>query len=430
LFVFRTCRWSIREREGETMQVIYPRCAGLDVHEKTVVTTAMITAEDGTVQKQQRTFRTMTADLLALDDWLEQQQIQVIAMESTGIYWRPVFNILEAGRTVILVNARHMKAVPGRKTDVKDSEWIADLLRHGLLHASFIPPQPIRELRELTRYRKTLVQERADEINRVQKVLETANLKLGAVATDVLGKSGRAMLDAVVSGQGDPETLAELARGRLRAKLPDLRLALQGRVQPHHRLLLTQLLAHIDFLEASIQTLVKEIEERLRPFEEARELLESIPALQETAIATILSEIGTDMSRFPSDKHLASWAGLSPGNHESAGKRLSGKTTHGNSCLRAVLCEVAWVISHTKGTYLSAFYHRIARRRGKKKAIVALAHKLLVIIYHVLSTKKPYEELGADFFDQLDKARIERRSVQRLEQLGYTVTLVPKQEVA
>ena len=412
------------------MQVIYPRCAGLDVHEKTVVTTAMITAEDGTVQKQQRTFRTMTADLLALDDWLEQQQIQVIAMESTGIYWRPVFNILEAGRIVILVNARHMKAVPGRKTDVKDSEWIADLLRHGLLHASFIPPQPIRELRELTRYRKTLVQERADEINRVQKVLETANLKLGAVATDVLGKSGRAMLDAVVSGQGDPETLAELARGRLRAKLPDLRLALQGRVQPHHRLLLTQLLAHIDFLEASIQTLVKEIEERLRPFEEARELLESVPALQETAIATILSEIGTDMSRFPSDKHLASWAGLSPGNHESAGKRLSGKTTHGNSYLRAVLCEVAWVISHTKGTYLSAFYHRIARRRGKKKAIVALAHKLLVIIYHVLSTTKPYEELGADFFDQLDKARIERRSVQRLEQLGYAVTLVPKQEVA
>lgn len=412
------------------MQVIYPRCAGLDVHEKIVVATAMITQEDGQVHKQQRSFRTMTADLLVLDDWLEQQQIQVIAMESTGIYWRPVFNILEAGRTVIVVNARHMKAVPGRKTDVKDSEWIADLLRHGLLQASFIPPHPVRELRELTRYRKTLVQQRADEINRVQKVLETANLKLGSVATDVLGKSGRAMLEAVINGQDDAQTLAELARGRLRAKKADLCLALDGRVQPHHRLLLTQLLAHIDFLDASILALEKEIEQRLSPFEEANQLLESIPALQETAIATILSEIGVDMSRFPSDKHLASWAGLCPGNHESAGKRLSGSTTHGNPYLRAVLCEVAWVISHTKGTYLSAFYHRIVRRRGKKKAIVALAHKLLVIIYHVLSTKKPYEELGADYFDQLDKARIERRSVQRLEQLGYSVTLLPKEGVA
>lgn len=412
------------------MQVIYPRCAGLDVHEKTVVATVMVTQEDGKVQKTQRTFRTMTADLLALDDWLEQQQIKVIAMESTGIFWRPVFNILEAGRTVILVNARHMKAVPGRKTDVKDSEWIADLLRHGLLQASFIPPQPVRELRELTRYRKTLVQERADEINRLQKVLETANLTLGAVATDVLGKSGRAMLDALVSGEGDAETLAELARGRLRAKLPDLRLALEGRVQPHHRFLLTRILAHIDFLEESIATVYQEIEGRLGPFEEAMKLLESIPALQETAIATIISEIGTDMSRFPSDKHIASWAGVCPGNHESAGKRLNGSTTHGNPYLRAVLCQIAWVVAHTKNTYLSAFYHRISRRRGKKKAIIAVAHTLLVIIYHVLATKKPYEELGTDYFDQLDKARIERRSIQRLEQLGYTVTLVAKEQVA
>ncbi len=412
------------------MQVIYPRCAGLDVHEKTVVVTAMLTQEDGKVYKTQRTFRTMTADLLALDDWLEQQQIEVVAMESTGIYWRPVFNILEAGRTIILVNARHMKAVPGRKTDVKDSEWIADLLRHGLLQASFIPPQPIRDLRELTRYRKTLVQERADEINRLQKVLETANLKLGSVATDVLGKSGRDMLNAVLHGEGDPETLAALARGRLRAKLPDLRLALEGRVQPHHRFLLTRILAHIDFLEESICTVYQEIAERLRPFEEAVELLQSIPVLQETAIASIVSEIGTDMSRFPSDKHIASWAGLSPGNHESAGKRLSGSTTHGNPYLRAVLCQVAWVVAHTKDTYLSAYYHRIARRRGKKKAIVAVAHKLLIIIYHVLSTKKPYEELGADYFDQLDKARIERRAVQRLEQLGYIVTLTTQDDAA
>lgn len=412
------------------MQVIYPRCAGLDVHEKTVVATAMLTQEDGKVQQMQRTFRTMTADLLALNDWLDQHQIQVVAMESTGIYWRPVFNILEEGRTIILVNARHMKAVPGRKTDAKDSEWIADLLRHGLLQASFIPPQPIRELREVTRYRKTLVQERADEINRLQKVLETANLKLGAVATDVLGKSGRAMLDALLGGESDTETLAELARGRLRAKLPDLRLALEGRVQPHHRFLLTRILAHIDFLEESITTVTREIEEHLPPFEKAVELLESIPYLQEGSISTILSEIGDDMNRFPSDKHLASWAGVCPGNHESAGKRLSGSTTHGNPYLRAVLCQIAWVVAHTKDTSLSAFYHRIARRLGRKKAIVAVAHKLLVIIYHALSSKKPYEELGADYFDHLDKARIERRSIQRLEQLGYTVTLSPKEEVA
>ncbi len=417
----------VSEREQNKMQVMSPRCAGLDVHQKTVVATAMITQQDGSVQKEQRTFSTMTAGLLALSDWLWQRQINVVALESTGVFWKPMFNLLEDGRTVILVNARHMKAVPGRKTDLKDSEWIADLLRHGLLKASFIPPQPLRELRDLTRYRKTLVQERADEVNRLQKVLETANVKLTAVATDVLGKSGRDMLDAILGGEQDAQVLADLARGRLRAKLPELRLALEGRVQPHHRFLIGRILAHVDFLEESIATVHAEIEARLSPFEEAIKLLGGIPALQEASIATILSEIGIDMDRFPSDAHLASWAGVCPGNHESAGKRTSGKTTHGNPYLRAVLCQVAWVIAHMKDNYLSAFYHRIARRRGKKKAIMAVAHKLLVIIYHVLRTKKPYAELGADYFDQLDKARIERRSVQRLEQLGYTVTLTPKQ---
>jgi transposase len=409
------------------MQVLYPRCAGLDVHQKTVVVTVMITQEDGTVQRERRTFSTMTADLLALDDWLRQHQVDVIALESTGVYWRPVYNLLEEGRTVILVNARHMKAVPGRKTDMKDSEWIADLLRHGLLQASFIPPEPIRELREVTRYRKTLVQERADEVNRLQKVLEMANLKLAAVATNVLGKSGRDMLTAILGEQQDPEVLAELARGRLRSKLPQLRQALDGRVEPYHRFLLERILAHIDFIEGSLAVVQREIQERLENYEEAVQLLGSIPPLQETAIATIISEIGVDMERFPSDKHLASWAGVCPGNHESAGKRLSGKTTHGNPYLRAVLCEIAWVIAHTKGTYLAAFYHRIARRRGKKRAILAVAHKVLVIIYHVLKTKKPYAELGEDYFDQMERSHIERRSVRRLEQLGYEVTLVPKQ---
>jgi transposase len=409
------------------MQVIHERCAALDVHKKTVVTTIMKTQADGSVQEWTRTFLTMTADLLALDDWLRSHDIEVIAMESTGVFWRPVFNLLEEGRQVILVNAQHMKAVPGRKTDVKDSQWLADLLRHGLLQASFIPPKPVRELRDLMRYRKTIVQERADEVNRLQKVLETANIKLSSVATDVLGKSGRSMLDAMLEGQNDAEVLAELARGRLRAKLADLRKALDGRVQPHHRVLLTRILAHIDFLEESLAQLQAEMEQYLHPFEEASELLQSMVGIDETAAASILAEIGTDMTRFASDKHLASWAGVCPGNKQSGGKRLSGKTTKGNPYLRAILFEVAWAIAHTKDNYLSAFYHRMARRHGKKKAIMALAHKVLVIIYHILRTKKPYSDLGADYFDQRDRGRIERHHIHRLEQLGYTVTLAPKE---
>src|SRR6266571_1453821 len=417
----------VGEREQEAMQVIDNRCAALDVHKKTVVTTVMLTQPDGSVQEYVRTASTMTTDLLALDDWLCSLKVEVIAMESPGVFWRPVYNLLEEGRTVILVNAQQMKAVPGRKTDVKESQWLADLLRHGLLKASFIPPQPIRELREVTRYRKTLVQERADEVNRLQKVLETANVKLASVATDVLGKSGRSMLDALLGGQNDAEVLAELARGRLRAKLADLRLALDGRVQPHHRVLLTRILVHIDFLEESLAQLQAEMEQYLHPFEEAMQSVQSMVGIDETAAASILAEIGTDMTRFASDKHLASWAGVCPGNKQSGGKRLSGKTTQGNPYLRAILGEVAWSISHTKDNYLSAFYHRVARRHGKPKAIMALSHKVLVIIYHILRTKKPYADLGADYFDQRDRGRIERHHIHRLEQLGYTVTLMPKE---
>jgi len=310
---------------------------------------------------------------------------------------------------------------------MKDSQWIADLLRHGLLRPSFIPPKPIRDLRDLMRYRKTLVQARAQEINRLQKTLEGANIKLAAVATDVLGKSGRDRLDALLGGTQDAETLAELARGRLRAKLPQLRQALDGRVQPHHRFLLQQILAHIDFLEESLAQVQQELEQRLGPFEEAMMLVQGVTGIQATAAAAILAEIGVDPSCFASAKHLASWAGVCPGNKQSGGKRLSGKPRKGNPYLRAILAEVVWAISHTSGNYLSAQYHRLARRLGKKKAVVAVSHSVLVIISHLLRTKKPYTDLGADYFDQLDKQRIERHHIRRLEQLGYTVTLTPKE---
>jgi transposase len=407
------------------MQVVHPRCCGLDVHKRSVVACVLLTQADGTVRRQVRTFGTMTADLLALADWLAGLGVAQVALESTGVYWRPVFNLLEEGRTIVLVNPQHMKAVPGRKTDVKDAEWLADLLRHGLLRASFIPPRPIRELRELTRYRKTLVQQRADEVNRLQKTLEGANLKLASVATDILGVSGRAMLEALLGGEQDPEALAELARGRLRAKLPALRQALVGRVRPHHLVLVGQLLAHIDYLEAAIARLQEEIDRCQAPFAAAVQLLQTIPGVGEVVAAAIVAEIGTDMSRFPTAKHLASWAGVCPGNKESAGKRLSGRTTKGNVWLRAMLGEVAWSVARSRGTYLAAQYRRLARRRGPQKAAVAVAHSVLVIVYHMLRDGCVYADLGADYFGTIDAERRQRHHVRRLEQLGYTVTLTP-----
>jgi transposase len=342
------------------------------------------------------------------------------------VYWRPVFNVLEdERRTLLLVNPQHMRAVPGKKTDVKDAEWLADLLRHGLLRASFIPPAPIRALRELTRYRKTLVQERTDEANRLHKTLEGANVKLAGVATDILGVSGRAMLTALLEGERDPDVLADLARGTLRAKLPELRRALDGRIQLHHLVLIGQILTHIDALGDAIAQVQVEIERRLAPFEEVLALLQTIPGIKPSAAATIVAEIGTDMSRFPSAGHLASWAGLCPTNKESAGKRMKGPMNHGNVWLRAIMGEVARASIRTKASYFSAQYHRLARRRGKEKAANAVAHSLLVVIYQVLTTGHPYTELGVDYFDRLDTARVQRHHVRRLEQLGYTVTLTP-----
>ena len=408
------------------MQVVHERCCGLDVHKKTVVACVLLTAPTGQVTKVVRVYATMTADLLALGDWLSSLGVTQVAIESTGIYWRPVFNLLEEGRTVTLVNAQHLKRVPGRKTDVRDSEWLADLLRHGLLRPSLIPPAPVRHLRDLTRYRTTLIQERAAEVNRLQKVLETANIKLAMVATDILGVSGRQMLEALLGGAQDPEALAELAKGRLRAKLPELRRALDGRVQPHHLALIERILAHIDFLEGSLAQLQAAIEPHLAAFAEAVELLDTIPGVDAEAAAVIVAEIGTDMSRFASAKHLASWAGLCPGNKQSGGKRLNEKATKGDRWLRGVLGEVAWAISHTKGNSLAAQYHRLARRRGKYKAIVAVAHSVLVIADHILRDRQPYTDLGADYFERLEAERVERYHVKKLRHLGYEVTLTPR----
>jgi transposase len=412
------------------MQVLYTRCAGLDVHKKNLVACVMLTEPTGEMRKQVRTFATTTQSVLALADWLTTQQVTHIAMESTGIYWRPIFNLLEGGFEVVLVNAQHMKAVPGRKTDVKDSEWLADLLRHGLLKASFIPPQPIRDLRDLVRYRKSLIQERSREINRVQKVLETANIKLSSVVSDVMGASGRSMIQALITGEQSSEVLAELAQGSLHKKIPELREALLGRVDAHHQILLSHLLAHISFLDQTIFQLFFQIQRYLAPFEEAVELLVSIPGVAAETAACILGEIGVDMSCFKSAAHLASWAGVCPGNRESAGKRLSGQTTKGNKRLKATLAEAVWTLSHMKNNYLSAQYHRLARRLGKQKAVTAVSHSLLVIIYHMLRDKQPYRDLGADFFEARDKERVVKGALRRLESLGYAVTLQAHEEVS
>lgn len=410
------------------MRVMYERCAGLDVHKKTVVACALLSPVQGQSSRQVRTFATTTRGLRELAEWLTSQQITHVAMESTGIYWRPVFNVLEGHVEVILVNAQHMKAVPGRKTDVKDSEWIADLLCHGLLTASFIPPKAIRDLRDLVRARQTLVQQRAQTIQRVQKVLETANIKLSSVATNVLGVSGRAMLEAMLAGVSDAETLAQLARKRLRAKLPALREALEGQVEATHRQVLRQLLELLDFLQRQIESLTSDIEARLAPYQTSLSRLQQIPGVGQQAAVAILAEVGTDMSRFPSAKHLSSWAGVAPGNKQSGGKRKPTATTKGNRHLRAVLAQVAWAISHTKDNYLSAQYHRLARRIGKPRAIVALSHSVLVIIYHLLRDQQDYQDLGPHFFEQLDTQRQRDSAVRRLEALGYHVTLEERKE--
>jgi transposase len=412
------------------METLYTRCAGLDVHKKTVMACVRRIGPAGRVSESVRTFGTMTGELLALSDWLAGQGVTHVAMESTGVYWKPVFNLPEGRFEVLLVNPGHMKDVPGRKADIKDCQWIAQLLQHGLLRGSFVPPKPIRELRDLTRQRSQLVAEKAAVADRIQKVLEDANIKLGAVATDVLGVSGRAMIRALIAGQEGPAGLAGLARQRLRRKLPELRSALEGRVTDHHRFLLRLLMSHLDSLEGLIGQLNARVEAAMAPFLAEVGRLETIPGVDRRTAEVIVAEVGTQMSQFPSAGHLASWAGLCPGNDQSAGKRRSGRTTKGDRWLRAALTQAAWAASHTKGTYLSARYHRPAKRRGKKRALVAVGHGLLTIAYYVLKRGTTYVELGAEFLDRLDPERTTHHLVKRLEQLGYRVSLEPRDEAA
>jgi transposase len=405
------------------MQVLYPCCCGIDIHARTAVACLI---KEG--RRQTRTFSTMTDDLLRLSDWLTAEGCTHVAIESTGVYWKPVFNILEGPLSVILVNARDVKAVPGRKTDVRDCEWLADLLRHGLLKASFIPPLEIRELRELTRYRQTLVKEHTAVANRIQKLIESANIKLGQVATDVLGASGRQMLRALADGEEDVEVLVEMARSSLRTKKPELRRALTSRLTPAQRFVLSELLGRVTEVEAATarvnEQIAREVAEGTDPFvSEAVRLLQTIPGVGLRVAEVVISEIGVDMTRFPTDAHLASWAGLCPGNNESAGKRRSTQTTKGSPYLRAALTQAAWAVAHTKQTYLAAQYHRLARRMGRKKALVAVAHSLLVIVYHVLDRRADYRELGGDYFDRRQHQTQQQRLIKRLERMGLRVTV-------
>ena len=412
-----------KKPQPEELDELIERCAGIDVGQAEVVVCARFLDEAGSRAEQIATFGTTTPDLLALSDWLGRLGVTHVAMESTGVYWKPIYYVLEAHFEVVLVNARHVKHVPGRKTDTIDAAWLALLLSRGLLQASFVPPQPIRELRDLTRYRKALTNERTSEVNRIHKTLEDAGVKLSSVATDVMGVSGRDMMRALIAGSADPEALADLARGRLRAKLPALQKALTSRFRDHHAFLLERMLSHVDDLEADIAALTERIEAAVAPFEGRRFLLESIPGVGQRSAEVILAEIGLDMSVFPTQGHLASWAGMCPGQRESAGKRGSAKTRKGSKWLRTALIESARRAARLKGTYLAERYLQICRRRGDKKAIVAIAHEILIAAYRCLSTGEFYVDPGPEVLRNLSAEHVKRRALAQLRSLGYEVAL-------
>lgn len=404
-----------------SMKVLYERCAGCDVHKKTV-TVHIVVPEGG----ETRTYGTTTTELLEAVEWLLARQVTHVAMESTGVYWKPLYNLLEAiGLTVFVVNAAHMKAVPGRKTDIQDAVWICDLMRHGLLKPSFIPPRPQRELRELVRYRISLIRERADEANRIQKVLEGGNIKLGSVVSDILGKSGRAILEAIAAGTGTPDEWAALADSRLRATPEELVDALRGRLNDHQRMLLRMQLDHVGYLDQQIAALDAEVAKRLAPFEAQLKQLDTIPGVNERTAESIIAVIGTDMTRFPDADHLVSWAGMCPGSNESAGKQRQSRTRKGNPILRGTLTQAGQAAGRTKSTYLGATYRRIAARRGCKKAAIAVGRSILEIAYFVLRDGVAYEELGVNYYDERKKDAVIRNAVKRLERLGYRVAIEP-----
>jgi transposase len=405
------------------MEGLIERCAGVDVHQATLVVTVRMPDGSGERHVETRTFGTMTVDLLTVRDWLQACGVTHVAMESTGVYWKPLYYLLEDGCTLLLVNMQHLKQVPGRKSDVKDSAWLAQLLECGLLRSSLVPPAPIRDLRDLTRYRKKQIEERTREVNRLYKVLEESGLKLASVVSDVMGRSGRLMLDALLGGTTDPTVLAELARGRLRAKIPALRLALQAQFRPTHAFLLGQILAKVDFLEEAIATLTDEIDRQVRPFEPVIERLMTIPGLKRRNAVTVFAETGGDMTRFATAGHLCSWGAMCPGQNGSAGKRRSGKTRSGNRFLRGALIESGLATTRARDTALQARYLRVKRHRGHKKAVVAVGHQILEIAYYIMRDGTTYQELGPGYFARRDRERTVRRSVRQLEALGYHVTI-------
>jgi transposase len=423
-------------RKEKDMEVVYPRCCGMDVHKATVCACINIKSEGGGTEKEKRRFGTTTKELQALAAWLRQGQVTTVAMEATGVYWKPVWNALEQEFELLLVNPQHLKAIPGKKTDFRDGERMADLLQHGLLQGSFVPPRPIRELRDLTRTRASFAQERSRVINRIEKTLEDPHIKLGVVASDVVGVSGRAMLEAMIEGESDPDKLAEWAKGTLRKKIPQLRLALQGNLTDHHRFLLRQWLDTLDFVDRKLALLDQQIAENARPLESTIVQWTRVPGLRGTErkrgerkpvnAYSLLAEIGDGLTRFRSAGHLASWACLCPGNRESAGKQTSGRTRTGNRWLRRTLCEAAWAASRTKRSYFGALYRRLVRGRGKNRALIAVAHSLLVTIYTITVSGTPYRDLGDDYYERLNRKHLERSLLKRLQKLGNEVTMKPK----